>query len=170
VADGAYLYERMPWLLVGDTLEVKGPPAEITAEDAVVEGRRGQEISVCNCLFPMPFGTWQGDFFGMGIPILAPYVLDGTEIRCSAAGIDLFDSGGALASSTRFWNDNWVPPQPKGGSTRCATFAIARASAIAEAEARLGLKLAWFVRVRVWDREKDYGDYSETERSAFLFD
>ena len=170
MVEGAYLYERMRWLLLGDTLAVEGPPAEITVEEAAVEGQRGQEVSVCNCLFPMPFGTWQGDFFGMGIPILAPYVLGETEIRCSDKGVDLLDKSGALASSTRFWNDNWVPPQPKGGSTRCAVSATARASALADAEAHLGMKLAWFARVRVWDREKDYGEYAETERNVFLFD
>ena len=41
---------------------------------------------------------------------------------------------------------------------------------LAEAMERLGRKLAFFVRLRIWDREKEYGDYSELQRTFFLPD
>ena len=40
----------------------------------------------------------------------------------------------------------------------------------AETMERLGRKLAFFIRLRIWDREKDYGDYSESDRTFFLLD
>jgi hypothetical protein len=41
---------------------------------------------------------------------------------------------------------------------------------LAEAMERLGRKLAVFIRLRIWDREEEYGDYSESERTFFLLD
>jgi len=41
---------------------------------------------------------------------------------------------------------------------------------LAEAMERPGRKLAFFMRLRIWNREKDYGDYSESERTFFWFD
>jgi hypothetical protein len=35
---------------------------------------------------------------------------------------------------------------------------------------RLGRKLAFVMQLRIWDREKEYGDYSESKRSFFLVD
>jgi hypothetical protein len=41
---------------------------------------------------------------------------------------------------------------------------------LAEAIKRLGRKLAFFIRLRIWDREKEYGNYSESKRTFFLLD
>ena len=41
---------------------------------------------------------------------------------------------------------------------------------LAEAVERLGRKLAFFIQLRLWDREKEYGDYSESKRTFFLLD
>ena len=37
-----------------------------------------------------------------------------------------------------------------------------------EAQIRLGRKLAFFARLQIWDREKEYGDFSVSERSALV--
>ena len=168
--DGAFLYEKMPWLLVADTFDLKGPPAVITIEEASTEGKMGNEVAVCSCLFPIPFGTWQGDYFRMGLRIPAPYTVSNTEIRCTHESIDCVASDGKAASRTRIWNDNWTPPHPKGGSTRCGTATMIDQEVLAQAMERLGRKLAFFIRLRIWDREKEYGEYSESERIFFLLD
>ncbi|MGA2518312.1 MAG: NACHT domain-containing protein [Thermodesulfobacteriota bacterium] len=168
--DGAFLYEKMPLLSIADTFELKGPPAEITIEEASTEGKTGDEVAVCSCLFPTPFGTWQSDYFGMGLRIPAPYTVTNTEIRCTHESIDCIASDGKVASRTRIWNDNWAPPHPKGGSTRCGTATMIDQEVLAEAIERLGRKLAFFIRLRIWDREKEYGDYSESKRTFFLLD
>ncbi len=168
--DGAFLYEKMPWLSVADTFELKGPPAEITIEEASTEGKTGNEVAVCSCLMPIPFGAWQGDYFGMGLKLPAPYAVPNTEIRCTHESIDCIASEGKLASRTLIWNDNWAPPHPKGGSTRCGTATMVDQEMLAKAMERLGRKLAFFIRLRIWGREKEYGDYSESKRTFFLLD
>ena len=41
---------------------------------------------------------------------------------------------------------------------------------LAEAMELLGRKLAFFIQLRIWNREKEYGDYSESKRTFFLLD
>jgi len=170
LAAGAFLYEKMLPMLVADTFELKGPPAEITIQEARTEGNTGDEVAVCSCLFPMPFGCWQGDYMSLGLTIPAPYTAPNTEIRCTHESVDCIASDGEVISSTRIWNDNWMPPHPKGGSTRCGTATMIDQEVLAEAMERLGRKLAFFIRLRIWTREKEYGDYSESERTLFLLD
>ena len=166
--DDGFLYEKMPLLFVTDEFELKGPPAEITIEEANTKGKKGDEVAVCTCLFPIPFGTWQSDFISMGLSIPAPYAVPNTEIRCTDESIDCVAKGKVI-SRTHIWNDNWVPPHPGGGGTRCGTVTMIDQEALDEAMERLGRKLAFFMRLRIWDREKDYGDYSESEHT-FLVD
>jgi hypothetical protein len=166
----ASLYERMPWLSVKDTFGLKGRPAEITVEDASSQGETGDEIAVCSQLFPIPYGTWQHDYFSMGLRIPAPYTISDTDIRCTHDSINCITADGKVGSRTLIWNDNWLPPHAKGGSTRCGTATIMDQELLAEAMGRLRRKLGFFMQLRIWDREKDYGDYSESKRTFFLLD
>jgi hypothetical protein len=168
--DGAFLSEKMLLMLITDTFEFKGPPTEITIEEVSTKGKMGDEVAVCGCLFPIPFGTWQSDYFSMGLRIPAPYTVPNTELRCTRESIECITADGKVASRTRIWHDNWAPPHPKGGSTRCGTATLIDQDVLAEAMERLGRKLAFFIRLRIWDREKEYGDYSESERTFFSFD
>lgn len=168
--DGAVLYEKMPLLSVADTFELKGAPAEITISDAGTEGKVGDEVAVCSCLFSLPFGTWQSDYFSMGLRVAASYTVPNAEIRCTHESIDCIASDGKVASRTLIWNDDWAPPYPKGGSTRCGTATMINQEVLAEAMERLRRKLAFFIRLRIWSREKEYGEYSESERTFLLLD
>ena len=168
LADGVFLYKKILLMPVSDTFELKGPPPEITIQQARKKGKKGEEVAVCSALFPMPFGCWQGDYMNLKIP--APYTVPNIEIRCTNESIDCIASDGKVASRTRIWNDNWTPLHPKGGSTRCGTATMIDQELLAEAMERLGRKLAFFIRLRIWDREKEYGDYSESERTFFLLD
>ncbi len=169
--NNAFLYERTLPLMIGDTFELRGPPpAEMTIDEAMSEGITGNEVAVCNSLFPIPFGAWQSDYFGTGLTIPAPYTVPGTEIRCTNKSIDLVASNGKLISRTHIWNADWTPQYPKGGSTRCAVATMIDREAIAAAETRLSRRLAWFARLRIWGRETDYGDYSESQRTIFVLD
>lgn len=168
--DGAFLYEKMLLTSVADTFELKGPPGEMTIEEARTEGKKGDEIAVCSCLFPMPFGCWQGDYLNLGLTIPAPYMIPNTEIRCAYASIDGITCDGKVVYRTRIWNDNWVPPHPKGGSTRCGVATMIDEAVLAAAQERLGRNLAWFAILRIWSRETEYGDYSESQRTTFIVD
>lgn len=169
VPAGEFLYEKMPPLMIDRTFEVKGAQPEITFDEASSAGSRdGNEAAVCICLFPIPFGCWQGDFFSLGLAIPAPYVVGNMQINCTAKGINLISRDENIISTTRVWNDGWTPPHPKGGSTRCGGVTMMDASCLEEARVRLGRQLALFVRLRVWDREKEYGDYVESERNELV--
>lgn len=170
LADGAILYEKLLLMPVAHILELKGPTATIKIQEASVEGKLGDEVAVCNCLFPMPFGCWQGDYMNLGLKIPAPYVIQDSEIQCAHESIDCITSDGKVASRTRIWNDNWVPQHPKSGSTRCGTATMIDEGMLAEAMERLRRKLAFFIRLRIWDRERDYGEYLESEHTFFLPD
>ncbi len=114
LADGAFLYEKMSLMPVADKFELKGPPAEITIDEASTEGKTGDEVAVCSCLFPTPFGTWQSDYFGMGLRIPAPYTVTNTEIRCTHESIDCIASDGKVASRTRDMERQLGAAAPKG--------------------------------------------------------
>ena len=169
VPAGEFLYEKMPPLLIERTFEVKGAPPDITLDEAISAGSKGgDEAAVCICLFPIPFGCWQGDFFSLGLTIPAPYVVGEMQMSCTAEGINLMSCDEKLVSTTRAWNDGWTPLYPKSGSTRCGVVTMMDASRLEDARARVNRQLALFVRLRVWDREADYEDYAESERNQLV--
>jgi hypothetical protein len=164
---GAFLFEKMPLLMIDDTFVLKGPPAQLSIDEARTVGVGGDEVPVCNTLFPTPFGCWQGDYIGLGIAIPAPYVVEGTHIVCTAEGVELRTEG-AVVATTRLWNDGWKPSYPRGGNTRCGMAALMDTARLDEAQVRLSRKLAFFARLQIWDREKEYGDFKELQRSALV--
>jgi hypothetical protein len=164
---GGVLFEKMPLVMIDDTFELKGPRARLSVEEARTAGVRGDEAAVCNGVFPMPFGSWQGDYLSLGFAIPASYVIEGTHIACASEGIDL-KTEGAVVATTRLWNDAWTPSHPKGGTTRCGMATMMDSATLNEAQVRLGRKLAFFVRLQIWDREKEYGDFAASERSALV--
>jgi hypothetical protein len=168
--DEAFLYEKSPRLSIDDNFELKGPPADITIDEARTKGKTGDEVAVCNGLYPMPFGTWQSDYFAMGLKIPAPYTAPDIEIQCTHESIDCISSSGKVVSRTWMWNDDWVPHYPKQGSTRCGSAVMIDQKVLTEAMERLGRKLAFFMRLRTWDRYKEHGNYLESQRTCFLTD
>jgi hypothetical protein len=142
----------------------------MTIQEARTKGITGDEIAVCSCLFPIPFGHWHGDYHALGLTIPAPYTIPDTVIHCTHGSIDCITSDGKVCARTLVWNDNWVPAHPKEGSTRCGTVTMIDQEVVAGAMERLGRKLAFFIQLRIWDREKEYGNYSESERNFFLLD
>ena len=168
--DEAVLHEMMPRLMLEDAFELNGQPVDIAICEADNAGRSGKEAAVCNGLFPMPFGAWQGDYFATGVTIPASYAVPGAEIRCTNKSIDLVASGGKVVSRTQIWNDDWTPQYPRNGSTRCAVATMIDVDALAAAETRLSRRLAWFARLTAWDRKKEYGDYFESQRTSIVLD
>lgn len=164
------LNEKRLFLPIMDTFELKKQPSEISIEESSLEGKTGNEAAVCCFLFPIPHGTWQSDYFATGMRIPAPYTVSNTEINCTHDSIDCIANDEKVVSRTHIWNDDWTPLYPKGGSTRCGTVTMIDQEMLAKEMERLGRKLAFFMRLRIWDREKEYGDYSESERTFFFLD
>lgn len=169
VPEGEYLYESMPLLLIEKTFELKGPPANITLEKASSAGSKGgDEVAVCMSIFPNPFGGWQSHFYGIGLTIPAPYVINNTEIRCTPEGINLITADQKIISTTRVWNDEWIPTHPNSGSTRCGVTTLMDGSHLEQAKTHLDRQLALFVRLRTWERKEEYDNYAELERNELI--
>ncbi|MBE0574373.1 MAG: hypothetical protein IH613_00595 [Desulfuromonadales bacterium] len=162
------LYEKMSFLFIADTFELKGPQGEISVEEACKKGKTGDGVAVCSSLTPMPFGAWQSDYFSMGLNVAAPYIVPGAEIQCTCETINSIAPNGKVVSTTQIWNDNWTPQYPRGGSTRCGSATMIEQEVLDKSKERLGRKLAYFIRLRIWDREKDYDEYSESEKTFFM--
>ena len=162
--DDVYLYEKMSFLFIKDSFELKGSQREILVEEICTKGKTGNEVAVCSSLTPMPFGAWQSDYFSMGLKVAAPYIVPESEIQCTSESID------SIAPNGRIWNDNWTPPYPKGGSTRCGSVTLINQDVLDETMGLFGRKFAFFIRLQIWDREKDYGDYSKSEHTFFMID
>ena len=88
MADDASLQEKSLLLQLGDTFNIEVPIPKETVQQAMTEGKKGNEVALCRRLFPMPFGCWQSDYFSLGLRIAAPYTIPNLEIRCSSESID----------------------------------------------------------------------------------
>ncbi|WP_159813978.1 hypothetical protein [Pseudomonas sp. 18058] len=169
IPEGEYLYEKMQLFVIERTFDLRGAPPSITLDEVSSVGSKGgDEAAVCSCLFPIPFGGWQGHIFGLGLAIPAPYVITNTEISCTAEGINMMSRDQEILSTTRVWNDGWVPTHPKSSSTRCGFVTMLDVSCLEQATIRLDRQLALFVRLRTWDREEEYGEYEEMERNQLI--
>ncbi len=165
--EGNVLYEKGAFMFLEDTLELKGATEEISINDISSDGHVGNEIPVCSSLIPMPFGTWHGDYLSTGLTVAAPYLVPNHNIQCESDSIDVL-SDNHTVSKTYLWNDNWKPPHPKDGSTRCGCMTIIDQDILYGVMDKLDRKLAYFAHLSIWNREKDYGDYSKVDRTFYM--
>lgn len=166
--DNGSLDEITLILSITDTFELKGPLTEKTMEEASTKGVNGTSVSVCCRLFPDPFGMWQSDYLHVGLKIAAPYIAHDSEVQCTNESINSIMPDGRTVSQAIIWNDDWVPEYPGNGTTRCGTSTMIDSKLLDEAIARSGRKLAFFLRLRTWERESDYGAYSRSESKALV--
>ena len=130
----------------------------------------GTAAPVCLSMLPQPYGYWQGHYLATGLPVPASYVLPPpTHLRCTRSGLELLNFD-RLVARTAVWHDRWSPEYPRGGHTRCGACAMLEPAVLDAAMTQLGRRLIWKVRIRLWSRERDYGDYNLVERSVVLPD
>lgn len=152
------------------TFSFSGSLKGISLEKALEEGQKGDSLAVCNTIFPVPSGTWHGDYFYMGVRVLAPCIFPGIEISCTSESINCLDADGGVLAESRIWHDNWTPAHPKGSSTRCGISTMVNQEILDRALEALDRKLAFFVQLQTWSRESDYGPYQESQASIFLLE
>jgi hypothetical protein len=153
------------------TIETEWPNKPIEA--FVFEGRTGQAVPVCHGVLPVPHGHWMGHYFSTGIPVIASYCLPGTKkLRVRNGTLELVVDG-VPASVTSIWHSSWSPHYAQdGGHTRNGVSVKAASNVlkrILEGQSH-DLKLGWLLKVKVWKRDKEYGDYELKESQAFVFD
>ncbi|MGN7771766.1 hypothetical protein [Phyllobacterium sp. 22552] len=165
------LYEPMDLLVVEERLDIRGPLPKSPLSDDLQDGAPGSAAPICVGLFPVPHGYWQADWFGITIPIVADFCApSGRSVQISGDTLEVVSNDKRL-SRTYFWHDHWSPRYPRGGTTRCGAAAEVNKDVVDEAAKLVeGRKLAWYMRVRVWERESSYGDFALRERRILLRD
>ena len=152
-------------------------PDEITFEGSLpkpdvarfrIKGSRGLLVPASLDVWPIQSGFWHNDYFQLGLSLPAPYLFSGSlNVQCREKSIELREDKN-LVGSVSIWHDDWTPLYPKDGRTRCGLVASMSSEAISRAEHDLGVKLAWYGRLRVWRREKDYTPFNLEERTIFF--
>jgi hypothetical protein len=153
------------------TIETVWPNRPIEAFS--FKGRTGRAVPICHGILPVPHGHWMGHSFSTGIPVLASYCLAGTKnLRVRNGALELVVDG-TLTSETSIWHSSWSPHYPQdGGHTRngvCMTASSNDLKGVLEGRPH-DLKLGWLLKVKVWKRDKEYGDYELKDRQIFVFD
>ncbi|WP_295964328.1 ATP-binding protein [uncultured Xanthomonas sp.] len=179
---GAYLVtsdyqlpaDEMPYdrvrILPSRSFELNGSLSMREIEDVATSGNSGSTLGVCVELVPMPFGAWQGDVLSAGLKIPAPHVVGEANVRCTQNAIELVGPADDILARTLTWNDQWSPSYPRGGNTRCGIATLLDETTLNAATLRLQRNLAWYVTLRSWTRQTDFGDYVESRRSAFFLE
>jgi hypothetical protein len=149
---------------------LSGQARQTKPEDCFRPAIQGKCIPFCVDVFPFPFGYWHGDLFHLGLSLPASYAFPhAISYRCAEGGI-LTEANHQLVGRWTTWNDHWTNLYPKGGNTRCGSVSEMRLVDIVAAAERFGLRVGWTADVKVWRREKSYGDLKLSRKSVHFFD
>lgn len=128
----------------------------------------GAAAPVCPSMIPQPYGYWQAHYLATGFPVPASYVLPApTQLRCGGSGLELVHAE-RVVGKTAFWHDRWSPDYHRDGHTRCGVYAVLEPALLKAAMVRMQREIVWRARLRLWRRERDYGDYALIERVVAL--
>ncbi|UJQ95498.1 hypothetical protein [Mariluticola halotolerans] len=147
-----------------------GQPSQLKAEDRFRPAAQGKCLPLCVEIFPFPFGYWLGDLFHLGLSLPASYAFSQPiSYRCADGGI-ITKVGQQPVGRWTTWNDHWTNLYPKGGNSRCGCLSEMRRDEVAAAAHRLGLRVGWTADIKIWHREKSYGDLMLSRKSVHFFD
>jgi hypothetical protein len=163
-------HTRMLFWPITDLISFQGPVPSENVEQYRIDGTTGSCIPVCLNVWPSDFGFWQNDYVHLGFAFPAPYNFPSALRVEPAKGWVGFSSGGARVGYWKVWHDNWTPVHAKDGHTRCGGFTELKTAVLNSAAARLGMELAWHVKLSLWRRPTEYGAPSLTTTSEFFKD
>jgi len=168
--DDRDLYEPTEMIVLRDSFNLQGQTLSQSVGDLGQKGASGRALPVCVSLLPIPFGYWQGDYFSAGLTVPARYCLQSDAVlRVNPSEIGIA-RGSSLIASTQVWHDAWSPRYPREGSTRCGIVTLLEQSQLFNAQAALGLRLAWFIQTWVWTRSSDNGDFKLKKNRAIVIE
>lgn len=118
---------------------------------------------------PALHATWHDEYIGAGLRIPCNYCFDNpTKLDADTEGLKVLDHKVEVAR-TRFWQDAWTPiNMPSGGGTRIGVASYIDPKQIRSAMDRLKLKLAWQVRLTMYDTKTNWDELVRKERVAFF--
>ncbi|ESX47353.1 hypothetical protein X758_31010 [Mesorhizobium sp. LSHC416B00] len=157
------------WALPSGAL-FSGPARPLEVADRFRPCLSGKCLPLCVSILPWPFGYWHSDLFQLGLNLPASYSFDAPiSYKCTDRAI-LTEKGTVPVGRWRTWNDHWTPLYARGGNTRCGCLSEMRAVDIVTAADRLSLAVGWTVDLRIWNREKSYGELNLSQRSIHFLD
>ena len=169
VEDSWYFAQVISWILP-DSMSFSGRMQEADSARFTVHGTEGSCLPVCLGIWPLPSGFWHNDWLATGIALPASYNFNSCpEVMCGAAVITLRREDMTVGIGS-IWHDEWTPLYPKGGNTRCGMVTQMRVIDLEKTQEIHGMKLGWVAQLRIWSRERDYGEYALSTRRQFFHD
>ncbi len=163
-------HTRMLIWPITDLVSFEGPLPEEDVKQYRIDGATGSCIPVCLNVWPSDFGFWQNDYVHLGFAFPAPYNFPSAPHVESAKGWVGFSFDGRRVGYWKVWHDNWIPVHAKDGHTRCGGLTELKTSVLCSTAATLGMKLAWHVKLSLWQRPSEYGAPVLATRSEFFRD
>jgi hypothetical protein len=155
---------------IADLVSFAGKLPEKTVDQYRIDGTVGSCTPVCLNVWPSDFGFWQNDYLHLGFAFPAPYNFSRALWVESGKGYVDFSSDGKRVGYWKVWHDNWSPIHAKDGHTRCGGLTELKTTVLCSTAATLGMKLAWHVKLSLWQRPSEFGAPVLTTRSVFFRD
>jgi len=159
----------MRWPII-DPISFAGTLPETYVDQYRIDGATGTCIPVCLNVWPSKFGFWQNDYAHLGFAFPAPYNFPRALRVDSGKGWIGFSSDGKRMGYWKVWHDNWIPIYAKDGHTRCGGLTELKTTVLCATAAILGMKLAWHVKLNLWQRPSEFSAPVLTTRSVFFRD
>lgn len=173
IQSGNKLFQPFEYISVKEEMSIDGIIKNTTLDETRLSGKSGWAAPVCYSFLSFPYGYWNSEYFSVGLPIVTSYCLgQDAAIRARDGMIRLIGEDGTVLATTKVWNEMWTSSYVRGGTTRCgavAELACEQFDALPVGGAQ-GLKLAWFIKTRVWRRPTDHGEYVLEDRHALVLD
>lgn len=116
---------------------------------------------------PALHGTWHDEYISSGLRVPCSYCFDGqAKLDADEGGLKVLREG-SLVARTTFWQDAWTPINLPEGGTRVGVASYIRSDELRSAQARLKMRLAWQVRVTLYDTT-NWDEATKKERTAFF--
>jgi hypothetical protein len=160
---------RNIWCL-GESSALSGSLPEDDMAKCAFVGDKGDCVPLAMGLYVDPMGFWQHDYLRAGIALPMSFIVPETAtVSCRAQSLDV-EVDGVSVSRWSVWHDHYTPLHAPSGHPRCGTLTKIVPSLATTAAIKLGRKLAWVARLRLWRSETDYGELAMNEKSIIVFD
>tara|TARA_R110002012_G_scaffold137042_3_gene291519 strand:- start:54212 stop:55672 length:1461 start_codon:yes stop_codon:yes gene_type:complete len=154
--------------VIPDAFGLIGDIRPLDTADWKSAAQAGSVIPATFKALPALLGTWHDEYFSSGLRVPCSYCFNGpTKLDADRGGLKVLRAGSVVARTT-FWQDAWTPINLPIGGTRVGVATYISPEELTAALAKMELKLAWEVRITIYDPETNWDKLGKKERSAFF--
>ena len=155
--------------VVPDAFSLRGDVTDCDLSRWKSPAETGVVIPTTFAAIPALHATWHDEYIGAGLRIPCSYCFDTpAKLDADSSGLKVQIEEHQVAR-TKFWQDAWTPiNMPGGAGTRIGVASYVEPEQLESALVRLGLKLAWQVRVITHDTKSSWDELRKKERLAFF--